>query len=53
MARNILLTYPNFTKTFHLFTDASDIQLGGVIVQEGKLISFYSRKLTPPQKNLQ
>ena len=35
MARKILLTYPDFTKTFHLFTDASDIQLGGVIVQEG------------------
>ena len=51
MARKILLTYPDFTKTFHLFTDASYIQLGRVIVQEGKPISFYSRKLTPPQKN--
>jgi len=51
MARKVLLSYPDFTQDFHLFTDASDMQFGGVIVQQGKPISFYSRKLTPPQKN--
>ena len=51
MALKVLLSYPDFTKDFHLYCDASDIQLGGVIVQEGKPISYYSRKHMPPQKN--
>ena len=30
-------------------TDASNLQLGAVIAQEGKVIAFYSRKLMPSQ----
>ncbi|MGH7974450.1 MAG: Ty3/Gypsy family RNase HI domain-containing protein, partial [bacterium] len=50
MAREILLTFPNFALPFELFTDASDTQLGAVIMQENKPIAFYSRKLTPTHK---
>ena len=51
MARNILLHYPDFTKEFHLFTDASDFQLGSILVQDDFPVAFYSRKLNQAQKN--
>jgi hypothetical protein len=48
----VLLCYPDFNKPvlFHLYTDASDHQLGAVIMQDKKPISFYSRKLNRAQK---
>ena len=51
MARKILLTYPNFSKSFNIFTDASDFQLGGVITQDDLPFAFYSWKLNNAQKN--
>ena len=49
MARETVLMYPDFKKPFEIFTDASKVQLGAVIVQDGKPIAFYSRKLNPAQ----
>ena len=49
IARETLLAYPNFNLPFHIHTDASDVQLGTCISQEGKPIAFYSRKLNPAQ----
>ena len=49
MARETLLAYPNFNEPFHIYTDASKLQLGSVIVQRDKPIAFYSRKLNPAQ----
>jgi hypothetical protein len=46
----VLLCYPDFNKPFHLYTDASDHQLGAVIMQDKKHIAFYSRKLNIAQK---
>jgi hypothetical protein len=46
----VLLCYPDFIKPFHLYTDASDHQLGAVIMQDKKPIAFYSRKLKTAQK---
>jgi hypothetical protein len=48
----VLLCYPDFNKPviFHLYTDASDHQLGEVIMQDKKPISFYSQKLNTAQK---
>ena len=51
VGREVLLSYPNFIKTFIIDTDASKTHLGGVISQNGKSIAFYSRKLTPAQIN--
>jgi hypothetical protein len=56
----VMLTFPDFSKPFHIYTDASDKQLGAAITQEEKHIAFYSRKLksvqqiytTGEQKNL-
>ena len=49
MARETILAYPNFDKSFEIHTDASDYQLGACISQDGKPIAFYSRKLSPAQ----
>ena len=47
--QDTLLAYPDFNRRFDIHTDASDYQLGEVIIQNGKPIAFYSRKLTKPQ----
>ena len=49
IAKETLLTYPDFSKKFEIHTDASKVQLGACISQEGKPIAFYSRKLTDAQ----
>jgi len=49
IAKETLLAYPNFNKTFQIHTDASHYQLGAVVSQEGKPIAFHSRKLNPAQ----
>jgi hypothetical protein len=48
----VLLCYPDFNKhvIFHLYTDASDHQLGAVIMQDKKPKAFYSQKLNTAQK---
>ena len=51
VAPETLLTYPDHNIPFHIETDASDLQLGAVIKQNGKPIAFYTRKLTPAQCN--
>jgi transposase InsO family protein len=50
ISKETLLTFPNFNEPFHIFTDASKYQLGAVIMQNGKPIAFYSRKLNLAQR---
>jgi RNase H-like domain found in reverse transcriptase len=49
LGKNIVLTFPDFKKPFEIYTDASKVQLGAVIKQEGKPLAFYSRKLSDAQ----
>jgi hypothetical protein len=49
VSQETLLAFPDFEKEFHLYTDASNKQLGAVIMQEGKPLAFYSRKLNSAQ----
>ena len=49
VAREAILAYPDFDKPFHIYTDASDFQLGAVIMQENKPLAFYTRKLNAAQ----
>ena len=49
VARDTLLSYPDFNKRFDIHTDASYYQPGAVIRQGVKPIASYSRKLTVPQ----
>ena len=50
MARDTLLTYPDFNEIFKFCPDASTFQLRAVVRQKGKLINFYIIKLTDAQQ---
>ncbi len=50
ISKETLLAFPDFNKEFHVYTDASDHQLGAVIMQDDKALAFYSRKLSSTQK---
>ena len=45
------LAFPNWTKPFDLYSDASDVQLGATLVQNGKPLGFYTQKLNAAQTN--
>ena len=47
----VMLAFPDFNKPFHLYTDASDIQFGAMLVQDGRPLGFYTRKFSDPQLN--
>jgi len=51
ISREALLAFPQFDKPFHIYTDASDYQLGALITQDGKPLAFYSRKMNKAQQN--
>ena len=52
VARETLLNCPDFSKEFHIYKDASEYQLGPLIVKDdGKPLAFYSRELNSAQKN--
>jgi hypothetical protein len=48
----VLLCYPDFNKpdSFHLYTDASELQLRAVIMHNRKAKVFYLRMLNTAQK---
>ena len=39
-----LLQLPDFNKTFEIECDASGIGLGGVLLQDGKHVAYFSEK---------
>jgi hypothetical protein len=49
VSQETLLAFPGFRKLFHVYTDASNKQLGEVIMQEGKPLACYSRELNSAQ----
>ena len=53
LARDVVLAYPDYSKEFIIYTDASNKQLGAVITQEhdgvGRPLAFFSRKLSDAQ----
>jgi hypothetical protein len=46
-----LLQLPDFNKIFELEYDASGIGLGGVLLQDGKPVAYFSEKLSGPVLN--
>ena len=51
LSSDALLRYPDHNKPFHVYTDASDLQIGTIIVQDNQPAAFYSRKLNAAQRN--
>ena len=51
IGREVLLAYQDFNAPFEIHTDASKLQIGAVIYQQGKPIAFYSRKMNSAQQN--
>ena len=51
VGRDVLISYNNFSEEFIIHTDTIRIQLGGVVIQNGKPIKFYLWNLTPVKIN--
>ena len=45
-----MLAYPDYSKPFEIYTDASTRQLGAVITQGNRPLAFFSRKLSEAQE---
>ncbi len=51
IAKETVLAYPDFSKPFEIYTDASSAQLGAMITQDNRPIAFVSRKLLKCNRN--
>jgi hypothetical protein len=49
IAKDVVLAYPDYSKVFKIYTDASSKQLVAVIPQDNMPIEFFSRKLSDTQ----
>ena len=51
VAEDVLLRFPDHSKPFDIFTDASKYQIGATIKQNNLPIAYFSEKLTPTQQH--
>jgi hypothetical protein len=50
ITKDTVLAYPDFSKPFEIYMDASSTQLGAVITQDNRPIAFFSRKHSKVQQ---
>ena len=50
IAKDVDLAYPDYSKEFEIYTDASSKQMGAVITQQNRPIALFSRKLSETQQ---
>ena len=50
MTSELVLVLPDYTKPFEVYTDASDVSIGGFLMQEGHPVAFESRKLNETER---
>ena len=48
---DVTLQYPDYSQQFVLQTDASDLGIGAVLLQNDRPVAFHSRKLTDAESN--
>jgi hypothetical protein len=51
ITKEVVLAYPDFTKPFEIYTDASTLKEGAVITQENRPIAFFCRNLPKRKPN--
>ncbi len=49
ITKDVVLAYPDYSKVFKIYADASSKQLGAVITQDNRSIVFFSRNLSNTQ----
>ena len=51
LAADAMNTYPDLNRPFDVYTDSSGYQLGAAILQNGRPVAYWSKKLTSAQMN--
>jgi hypothetical protein len=50
VSQEVMLSFPDYSQPFELYVDASDKQLGAVLMQGEKALAFFSKKLNACQE---
>ena len=49
---NTMVHYPDFNKEFEIYIDSGDYQMGTIISQNKRPVTYWSKKLSDTEKNI-